>query len=268
MTHRFSFVVAVLSLAMLQACGGGGSDSSNTPHVDSPAPGTTAAPTPIAAFNRGATARYQITSLGSQSFGVLSNSTQGADGAMTVLNTTVLSGSTSVKEIGGDANHAMGRWAAGTVTTASGATTLTGTDNRSYHYIAFNAPTVFPTSGTLSCDAGAFTAPTYTGGGTVGSASNTGTATGSASLSFGATGATVGGSISVAANGSNGSALLTGSIAAPNNSSTTGAYFSNGSGVYTQIGNAGAGAYLVASSFAVVLANGSRYIGVARFRCS
>ena len=267
MKKTLSFTLTAVSIALLQACGGGGgSDAGNAPAAGGTGAATTTNTGSVtAAFNRGALARYQLTSVGSQSFGVLSTSVQDAAGALTTIDYNVLSGSTSVKEISGDATYAMGRWAAGTVTTSSGAATLTGTDNRAYHYIAINVPSAFPATGSLACSAGAFTSPTYTGGGVAGT---TGTATGSATLIFGAGGATVGGSVNVTAAGNAGSVALSSSIATPTSASTTGAYFSNGTGAYTQIGDAGAGAYLVASSYAVTLANGSRYIGVAKFRCS
>ncbi len=265
MTRRSTFpfsLLTVLSIALLQACGGG-SDDHGSGNI---APGTAANTGSVSApFNRSTSARYQLTGVGSQSFGVLSTSAQDASGAMTSIGSSVLSGSTSVKEIGGDASFAMGRWAAGTVTTTSGATTLTGTDNRAYHYIAINVPTVFPTSGTLTCDRGAFTTPTYTGGGNPGT---TGDASGSATLTFSAGGATVGGTVSVSASGLSGWASLSGPIATPTSSLTTGAFFSNGTGAFTQIGDAGSGAYLLATSYAVTLTNGSRYIGVAKFRCN
>ena len=267
MKKPLSFALTALSLTLLQACGGGGgSDAGNAPAAGGTGAATTTNTGSVtAAFNRGTLARYQLTGVGSQSFGVLSTSAQDTTGALTTINSNVVSGSTSVKEISGDATYAMGRWAAGTVATASGATTLTGTDNRAYHYIAINVPSAFPATGALACSAGAFTTPTYTGGGTAGTI---GTATGSATLIFGAGGATVGGSVNVTAAGNAGSVALSGSIATPTSASTTGAYFSNGTGAYTQIGDAGSGAYLVASSYAVTLANGSRYIGVAKFRCS
>ena len=220
MKKPISLALTALSLALLQACGGGGGSDAGNALADG---GTGAATTTntgsvTAALNRGATARYQLTSVGSQSFGVLSTSVQDAAGALTTIDSNVLSGSTSVKEIAGDATYAMGRWAAGTVTTSSGATILTGTDNRAYHYIAINVPSAFPATGSLACSAGAFTSPTYTGGGVTGT---TGTATGSATLIFGAGGATVGGSVNVTSAGSAGSVALSGSIATPTSSSTT-----------------------------------------------
>jgi hypothetical protein len=142
----------------------------------------------------------------------------------------------------------MGRWVAGTVTRTSGAETLTGVDSRSYHYLAVNAPSAFPASGTLTCDAGVFTAPTYASGGS--GTGTTGTTSGSASLSFGAGGATVSGSVSVTASGSTGSASLNGTASTVTSTAITGAYLSGGAGSAVQIGDAGGGAYLVAASYA------------------
>lgn len=102
--------------------------------------------------------------IGSQSFGRLTESEQGESGAMVRLNDTTLSGSSSTREISGDANFALGRSTVGSVTTKSGAETLTGNDNRAYHYVAFNGVDALPASGTASCDAGVFTTPTNTKG--------------------------------------------------------------------------------------------------------
>ncbi len=274
MTKTISLAFSVLSLALLQACGGGGSggDSGSTPTgTDTPGTPTTPITSPntgsvSAPFSRAATARYQLVGPSGQRFGPVDPGVQDASGAMTTLGSNVLSGSTAVKDISGDASYAMGRWTAGTVTTSSGTSTLSGAGNDVYHYLAVNLPTAFPTSGTFTCDAGVFTAPTYASG--AGGAAVVGSATGSASLSFGADGATVAGAINVTASGSSGSASLNGSVSGPSSATITGAYFSNGAGAYVQIGDGGAGSYLVASSFAAVLANGSHYIGVAKFRCS
>lgn len=276
MNKTISLALSVLSLALLQACGGGGGDSGGTSvttdaGTDVPSTQTTPITSPntgsvSAPFSRGTTARYQLVGVSRQSVGVLDTSVQDASGAMTTLGTNVLSGDIAVKEISGDASYAMGRWTAGTVTTRSGASTLSGTGNDVYHYLTINLPTAFPTSGTFACDAGVFTAPTYASG--AGSATVVGSATGSASLSFGTGGATVTGAINVTASGSSGSASLNGSVSEPSSATITGAYFSNGAGAYVQIGDGGAGSYLVATSFVAVLANGAHYIGVAKFRCS
>ncbi len=267
MTNKISFVLSVISVALLQACGGGGGDSDSM-NVSSTGNAGASTGSVSASFNRSATARYHLTSADSQVFGRLDNSVQEASGAMTTLGSNVLSGSKVVKEISGDATYALGRWTAGTVTTSSGATTLTGTDNKAYHYIAFNAPSALPTSGTLTCDAGVFSAPTYASGGVGNGAFDSGTASGSVTVTFGSTGASVGGNINVTAAGSSGSIALKASNVTVNGSSISGNYLSNGAGAYLQVGDAGTGAYLVVGSYAVSLANGARYIGAARFRCS
>lgn len=269
-------IPSILSIALLQACGGGGGGDGGTAPAASTsgsAGGSTGTPASAdsgsvsARFAAGASSRYQLVGVGSQTFGRLDTSVQASSGAMTKLSDAVLSGNSVTKDISGDASYAMGRWAAGTVTRSSGSETLSGTDNRAYHYIALNSPAQFPTMGTLSCDAGAFTTPTYKSGGS-GTSPNTGSASGSATLSFGAGGATVGGTVNVAASGSAGSATLGTTISSTSSASVTGAYLSGGSGAAVQIGDAGGGAFLVAASYAATLANGARYIGVARFRCA
>lgn len=271
---------SILSIALLQACGGGGGGddgaaaaasadtTSNSTGTTTTAAASTSANTGSvsAAFVAGSTPRYQLTSVGSQTFGNLNPFVQASSGAMTTLGSTVLSGDSATKEISGDATYAMGRWVAGTVTRTSGAETLTGVDSRSYHYLAVNAPSAFPASGTLTCDAGVFTAPTYASGGS--GTGTTGTTSGSASLSFGAGGATVSGSVSVTASGSTGSASLNGTASTVTSTAITGAYLSGGAGSAVQIGDAGGGAYLVAASYAATLASGARYMGVAKFRCA
>ncbi|RST48398.1 hypothetical protein [Variovorax sp. MHTC-1] len=201
----------------------------------------------------------------SQSFGTLTQSTQAASGAMTKLNDTTLTGATTTKEISGDANFALGRWVAGTVTRSSGAETLTGTDNRAYHYVAFNALPALPTTGSASCDAGVFTAPTYVGGAT--GEANAGTATGSASLAFDGTGGVVSGTLSIAVGGTTGTVAINGTVTSPSSTSITGAFLSGGSGAAIQLGDHGGGAYVVAAGYAATLSNGARYTGVAKFRC-
>lgn len=265
-------IPSILSIALLQACGGGGGGDGGTAPAASTS-GSASAPASAdsgsvsARFAAGASSRYQLVGIGSQTFGRLDSSVQASSGALTKLSDAVLGGNSATKDISGDASYAMGRWAAGTVTRSSGSETLSGTDNRAYHYIALNSPGQFPTTGTLSCDAGAFTTPTYQSGGS-GTSPNTGSASGTATLSFGAGGATVGGAVNVAASGSAGSATLGTTISSTSSASITGAYLSGGSGAAVQIGDAGGGAFLVAASYAATLANGARYIGVARFRCA
>lgn len=266
------FIPSILSIALLQACGGGGGgDGGAAPAASTSgtAGGSASADSGSvsARFAAGASSRYQLVGIGSQTFGRLDTSVQASSGAMTKLSDAVLSGNSATKDISGDASYALGRWAAGTVTRSSGSETLSGTDNRAYHYLVVNTPAQFPATGSLTCDAGVFTAPTYERGGS-GTQPNSGTASGSATLSFGAGGATVGGAVNVAASGSAGAATLGTTISSTSSASVTGAYLSGGSGAAVQIGDAGGGAFLVAASYAATLANGARYIGVARFRCA
>lgn len=115
---------SLLSIALLQACGGGGggddgapaavsadTTSSSTGTTTTPAASTSANTGSVsAAFVAGSTPRYQLTSVGSQTFGNLNPFVQAASGAMTTLGSTVLSGDSATKEISGDATYAMGRW--------------------------------------------------------------------------------------------------------------------------------------------------------------
>ncbi|MBT2323167.1 hypothetical protein J7E62_12515 [Variovorax paradoxus] len=270
-------VPSLLSLLLLQACGGGGGGGTAFPTAPPPAADAPPADAPPSApaggdsgsvsapFARGASARYQLLGVGSQTFGALSQSEQAPGGAMIRLNDNTLTGASATKEIAGDANFAIGRWTAGTVTRNSGAETLTGTDNRAYHYLAFNALPALPTSGVATCDTGVFTAPTYTGG-TAGAA-HSGGASGSASLAFDGTGGVVSGTLNISAGGATGTVSLNGTVTSPNNTPITGAFLSGGSGAAIQLGDHGGGAYVVAAGYAATLSNGARYTGIAKFRC-
>ena len=173
----------------------------------------------------------------------------------------------ATQEISGDATYAQGRWVQGTVTTASGGTTLTGTSNNAYHYVAFNQLAALPTTGAPSCADGRMTSPTYTGGGAPGIAANSGTATATATLSFGATSTTI--TVSMAAQAGTSSGTVNGSttITSPAQSGITGSYFGSGAGTQLTMGDGGAGKYIVASAYRVTLANGANYQGVATFLC-
>lgn len=270
----FAFVLAPLVAAcFLAACGGGGGDSSAGSSAGSTVtPGTTTTPPTTntgsvsSRFAAATSARYFLSGVGSQVSGVLNSTVQDTTGAVTKLNDYVLSGTTSVMEIAGSASYAQGRWAAGTVTRPSGSDTLTGTSNAAYHYLAFNNVPVYPTAGSATCDSGAFTAPSYVGG-TPGTGSNLGTATGSAALTFGSTGVTVTGALSNVAGGSTGSINFNTLVGSTSGSSITGSYFSGGPGAQIAVGADGTAGYTVATGYSVTLANGARYQGVASFRC-
>jgi hypothetical protein len=266
-------IPSLLSLLLLQACGGGGGGNgfpaALPPAADAPPPAAPAnqnSGSVSAQFAPGPDARYMLLGVGSQSFGKLTESSQASSGAMTRLNDNTLTGDSATKEIAGDASFAIGRWAAGIVTSTSGAETLTGTDNRAYHYLAFNSLSALPTIGAPTCDAGAFTAPTYTGG-TAGAA-HSGSASGSASLVFDGTGAVTSGTLNVAAGGATGTVAFSATVASPSSTSITGAFLSGGAGAAIQIGDHGGGSYVVAAGYAVTLSNGERYTGIAKFRCA
>ena len=258
------------SALLLQACGGGGGGSDDAAAAPPPA----AAPAPSgpansgsvsASFVAGATPRYLLNGVGSFRSGPATPFTQDASGAVLALGGNTLTGQTAVQQIGGDASFAMGRWVAGTVTTASGAETLTGTDNRAYHYVLYNPLVALPVTGSLTCDAGTFTAPTFDSGSS--GAPTTGSATGQASLSFSADGASVTGSIAVSAGSGNGSVGLNASVTSPSSTVYTGAYFSNGAGSGVTVADGGAGAYQVLGNYRAKTADGTGYIGAYRFLC-
>ncbi|MBN8757194.1 MULTISPECIES: hypothetical protein [Variovorax] len=281
MKNKILFSLSLLSLGLLHACGGGsGGGGSGMPlgivPPSAPSPmAEAAAPVPAAAdsgsvsalFVRAERARYLLLGVGAQSFGVLSQSEQAASGAMTRLNDNTLTGSSATKEINGDANFAIGRWTAGTVTRSSGAETLTGADNRAYHYLALNELKTLPASATTTCDAGVFTSPTYVGGGS-GAAANSGAASGSSTLAFGSEGAVVAGTVKVTVGDAAGSVNFDTKVKSPSSTSVTGSFLSAGAGAGITLGDHGGGAYAIAVGYSATLPSGARYMGVAKFRCA
>lgn len=268
MKNHPRLLASTILCCVLAACGGGGDDAS-TPAAAAPVPEVTTAGVNTgsvsAPFVRSANARSILLGIGAQSFGVLSTSIQDANGVMTTIDSNVLSGATVTKDISGDANVAQGRWVAGTYTSGSGSVVLTGTDNQAYHYVAYNNLAAFPTTGSAACDAGKFTAPGRESGP---STANFGTASGSAAITFGVAGATVSGSIVVTAGASTGTASLNSSLAGVTSLGMSGTFLSGGSGAVVGIGSDGGTGYLVAVGVRSLQSDGSKYIGVAHFRCS
>ncbi|MFM9926684.1 hypothetical protein VLK31_27115 [Variovorax sp. H27-G14] len=278
MNNKILLSLSLLSLALLQACGGGGHSGGGAPAgvaptAVAPAQGQAAASAATnsgsvsAAFVRTERARYQLLGAGVQSFGALSASEQAPSGAMTRLSDTTLTGQSATREISGDANFALGRWVAGTVTRGSGAEMLTGKDNRAYHYIALNALAAMPTPRSTSCDAGAFTAPTYVGGG-IGVAADSGSAGGAATLAFDRDGAMVGGAVTVSVGGAAETVKLDAKVATVSSTSITGRFLSGGSGAAIALGGHGDKAFVLAAGYVATLPSGARYAGIAKFRCS
>lgn len=232
-----------------------------------PAPAAADSGSVSAPFARGERARYLFLGVGAQSFGVLSQSEQAASGAMTRLNDNTLTGASATKEINGNANFAIGRWAVGTVTRSSGAETLTGTDNRAYHYLALNELKTLPASGPPTCDAGVFTSPTYVGGGS-GAVANSGAASGSSTLAFGSEGAVVTGTVKVTVGDAVGTVNFDTKVKSPSSTSVTGSFLSAGAGAGIALGDHGSSAYAIALGYSATLPSGARYTGVAKFRCA
>ena len=282
LNHAF---VLTLIAGSLVACGGGGSSSPADPVVAVNPPVTPVAPvTPVvpvtptttgdntgsisARFVNGDNSRFVFTSIGLQSNGKASTLVQDTSGALSTIGSIVLTGNPSVtREISGDAAFAQGRWFKGAFSNSSGATTLTG-NNASAHYVAYNVLAALPATGTFTCDAGTFTAPSYTGGGSVSSSANFGTASGNASLSFDGSGAKVALTIDASAGGSTGKVAASTTIASAGSSSITGGYLSGGTGAQLMLGDGGTGRYLLLAAYKAQLANGANYQGVATFRCS
>lgn len=265
MKNKLFILSSLVPLVLLQACGGGGSETvavtvtpgGLTPNVNS---GSVSAP-----FKAGDKPAYLAMSESVRSIGALNPVVQATSGAMKTLGDTVLGDDGVTKDISGDATYAMGRWVFGTVTSKTGSEMLVGNDNRSNHYIVVNTVDEYPASKTLTCASGMFTLPTDVN---LNSKAPLGTVSGSANLRFDGGVATIGGTINVSTDGATGSVSLTGTSPTPLKVAVTGSYLSGGAGSATIIGDAGGGAYLMATSYAATLSNGARYLGVAKFRCS
>jgi hypothetical protein len=282
MQLNHAFVLTLIAGA-LAACGGGGSSSPADPAiaVNPPVAPVTPPVTPVtplvtgentgsvsARFVKADSARFAFASIGLQSNGKLSTFVQDASGALSDISGIVFTGNPAVtRDIGGDATFAQGRWFKGSFSNSFGATSLTG-NNASAHYVVYNTLAALPASGTLTCDAGTYTAPSYTGGSSVASDANFGTASGNASMSFDASGAKVTLAIDASAGASSGKVTAATTMASATSSSIIGGYLSNGSGAQLMLGDGGSGRYLLLTAYKVQLGNGANYQGVATFRCS
>ncbi len=272
-----SLLLITLLTTALSACGGGSSSSDSATAVTPVDPATPVTPvTPVsgdtgsvsAPFASNANARYLLLAVASQSTGALTSVSQAANGALSEIAGAAFTGSPAItREISGDASFAQGRWFSGTITRSTGATVMPG-NNASAHYNVYKTLASLPAGGSLACDAGTFTAPSYTGGSVIGQEAYFGTASGSATLSFGATGASLAMKLNASAGGSTGSISGAGLLAAPASTAIGGGFLGGSSGTLLALGDAGAGRYLVIGAYKVGLANGANYQGVATFRCS
>ncbi len=279
MSYAFcKFAPVLIAVAALAACGGGGdgeSSSGNTSAGQSGSGGTAPGEKPAvtdsgsvtAPFVKAASARYIWKGVAVLRTGALADFTQASSGAVTVINGMSLTGQSATLDINGDAGYAQGRWTKGVVTSGD-TTALDGVSNAAYHYILVNNLESLPASGSYTCGAGRFTAPTFIGGTNVGAAAYAGTTSGEATLSFSADGAAVGVTLTSSAGGQQGSLSGNATIKSPPSSTSTGTYFGGGTGTQLTLGDGGGGKVLVVAPYRVVLANGALYQGIASFACA
>jgi|GEM_PF-1592460 len=285
-------LVSAASLLLLQACGGGGGDDAGTSgggNTNTSTPGGNGGDTGTnpggnsgggtgtggtgqgsvsASFQPGSASRYILVYPGGQSMGPLtdSNSQQADNGAMITLSDNQLTGSYTVQDIAGDANFAIGRWVKGSVVRNGGATdTLTGTNGRAYHYLAYQGVSAFPDNA-LHCGGGDFTTPTYMDGGS--KAATVGTSmTGTADIAFSNGKGALSGSLTVKANGETASVAFPKSLSSPSSMGSTG-MGTSGSSASVQLADTGDGAYALAIQLTALMPSGARYIGVGRLTCT
>lgn len=267
MSKHIHISLSVLLLSLLQACGG---DSDKGPK---PAPPATAGPaaTNSAASNVGTFSAKFVPTEQKRSI-LLSTSSQSMSageldqtdtGAILRIGSTTLSGSPKTVDIAGDTHFALGRWVKGTVTSSTGADTLTGEDFGSYHYLAYNALKELPTSGKFECTTVAATGPT-----TGSSVAKVGSASGTASVSFDSSGAAVQGKMKVGTAGESAEVDLSTHIRKAGSMSVIGQYFGSGPGAAITLAAQGSSDPALSLGYRARMADGSLYIGVARLTCT
>ena len=155
------------------------------------------------------------------------------------------------------------------MTSSKGDFPLGGPTGSSYHYVVFNTLASMPANGSMTCDAGKFTKPTYVGGGVFvsGSANALGTSTGTAAVTVDGNGAHISLAITTTGNGLTATANLQGAVKTVDSTYFTGSVGGLGSGAMVTIGDAGNGAIFVVASYSVALGNSNVYRGIATFTC-
>jgi len=266
--------ISILTLALLQACGGDGGDSGSASSPTGGGGGTT----PPASGDQGsvsapfvvnAQGRFMVFATSAASMGPLTSVQQTDSGAVVSLsgyNTVSLSGNTLIKDIAGDASYAIGRWVQGTATIPSvGPVELTGADSPSYHYAVYNVPASFPATGSYTCVLQSATTPTLLVGGRgpeTGSVSSQGVG-----LRFDSAGANLSGSLTITAGGESVTADMPTPMPNPTSLVASGQYY-NGSGNLPQVTDAGNGSYGLMVGYAAQMASGAPYQGVAYMSCT
>lgn len=290
---KTALILSALMLALLQGCGGGG-DSDAPASPEQPSPVTPDEPPALtidndgnvsAPFTRTDFSRYMLISPRASDFGLLTDVAQADSGALLRLNVTRFSDSSATREIAGDASYALGRWVQGTVTDLTGTQTLPGSDDRSYHYAAYNIPARFPATGDYLCAPQIATLPTR--------ASGTGVDTGflGTGLCFSAGGEVEakwgcpydrtrfefndagahflsGHWMYVTADHESVLVLMPDLIASPDSLATSGEFLDGGTGAAVQITDAGDGNYAIVMAYAAKFESGALYHGVARMSCT
>ncbi len=194
-----------------------------------------------------------------------------ATGALSRLSVYAHSGSPAVtQDIAGDADFVLGRWVWGTVTnttTSAVLETMNGSmANNAWHYVLVNKLSVLPTSGTMVCDSGTFTHPSYIVYGS--SSENVAVTTGrNASLSFSASGA----SYAFTLDTTMGATTHTINFSKANTGlgvASIGNGFGNGvAGGYGFLSDGGGGAIRISGIYENNQIAGIRYLGTYSFRC-
>ncbi|PTT77217.1 hypothetical protein DBR42_25515 [Pelomonas sp. HMWF004] len=222
--------------------------------------------TVAATYVKGSSPAYQFAGVSQQSFGVLNTVEQLADGSVVAVNSNQLTGTArAVADVAGDADFAMGRWSKGSATTSSGTSQLESLTNGAYHYIVYNKPAAFPASGTYKCDEAKFTSPSLTNGT---SSTYFAKATGTASLSFLNSVATVDLSISITAGSQQSTLTYNGrTLATPDTNVIAGSYLGSGAGMSISTAAAGNNKLRIVSAFRLI-AGDSSYVGLAAFTCT
>lgn len=270
MNKRILLSLPVLSLSLLQACGGGGSGDDD---ANPAAFGQQAAATGQPAANTGSVSarflsnentRYLLLSPRMQSLGRGTPSEQADSGAMVRMGSKSLSGSHQTVDIAGNAHFALGRWLKGTLTSSSETYALDGKDHESYHYIVYNSLTELPTEGRLQCTTVAATAPTALSD----THEKLGAASGSTSVSFDNSGAAIQGSVQVRVGAQSAAVDLSRSITEVHQVAVKGLMFANGAGAAMTLTDQGTGIPGLVVGYRAQLPGGTLYNGVARFECT
>ncbi len=284
---KTKIIAATLTSAfLLTACGGGGESSQKEDHyspriptlpdpsdsseTDSRQPkantGSVDAP-----FVKASAAGIFYTRPGLGARSLLKTAVQDANGVMTTLNWATLTGKYATQDIAGNINFAMGRWNVGTYSDIGGTHTMSGNSNDSVSYIVFNHLLSMPGEGTLTCESGNFTAPTYYRGSreVVPNAELYGTASGRGSITFDKNGAHFSLSLLTIGGTESSNETMVGTITEP-----TGMYVEPGYGnleasrdAAIQMGeNNGDGIRLILE-YSVKMLSGRWYGGMATFVC-